>query len=83
MAVRRGYAPTWHRVAAALLDFFTIFLAAGYAIAKLTGDIKDNGFALNGVPFVVLLAVTVAYFWICRRYLGGSIWDRVFRIPRP
>jgi hypothetical protein len=81
--MRRGYIPAWHRVLAALLDFFTIFLAAGYGIAKLTGDIKDNGFALSGLPFVALLAVTVAYFLIGRRYLGGTIWDRVFRIPRP
>ena len=83
MAVRRRHVPGWHRFAAALLDFLTIFLAAGFGIAALTDDINKHGFDLSGWPFTALLALIVAYFWICRRYLGGSIWDRIFRIPRP
>ena len=82
MAARRGYVPAWHRVAAAVLDFFTVFLAAGFGIAALTDDINDNGFSLSGWPALALLVILVVYFWISRRYLGGSIWDRVFRSPR-
>jgi hypothetical protein len=44
---------------------------------------KDGGFTLNGWPAVVWFALIVAYFFIGRRYAGGTLWDRVFGIRRP
>jgi hypothetical protein len=76
-------AATWKRVVAAILDFFTIFFAGGYVIARLTGGMTDDGFNLKGAPAFVLFAVIVIYFFVGRRYAGGTLWDRIFRIERP
>jgi hypothetical protein len=76
-------AATWKRVIAAILDFFTIFVAAGYAIARVSGGMTDDGFKLTGAPALVLFAVIVVYFFVGRRYAGGTLWDRIFRIARP
>ena len=77
----RGVA-TWKRVVAAILDFLTVFFAGGYAIASVTGNTTSKGFELNGWPALLLFALIFAYFFVGRRYLGGTIWDRIFRIPR-
>ena len=74
--------PTWKRATAAILDFFTIFFAAGYAIGRLTGGLTDDGFKLDGWPALLLFAVVVAYFVVSRKWLGGSLWDRILGIPR-
>jgi hypothetical protein len=76
-------AATWKRVVAAILDFFTIFFVAGYVIANVTGETTEGGFSLNGASALVLLVVIVAYFWIGRKYAGGTLWDRMLRIGRP
>jgi len=76
-------AKVWKRVTASILDFFTAFAVVGYAVAALTGNMKDGGFTLNGWPAVVWFALIVAYFFIGRRYAGGTLWDRVFGIRRP
>ena len=76
-------APVWKRVFAVILDVITVFSIGGWAIARMTGNTTENGFNLNGMPAVVLFAVIVAYFFVCRRYLGGTLWDRILRIGRP
>jgi|SoiMethySBSTD1v2_1073268.scaffolds.fasta_scaffold2250749_2 hypothetical protein len=76
-------AKVWKRVLGAILDFLTIFFVGGYALGRLTGNMTDEGFSLTGAPAVVLFALIVAYFWIGRRYAGGTIWDRIFHIGRP
>jgi hypothetical protein len=76
-------AANWKRVIAAILDFFTIFIAGGFVIARLTGGMTEDGFNLKGGPAFVLFAVIVVYFVIGRLYAGGTLWDRIFRIARP
>ena len=76
-------AATWKRVVAAILDFFTVFFAAGYAIARATGGMTEDGFNLKGGPAFGLFAVIVIYVFVGRRYAGGTLWDRIFRIGRP
>jgi hypothetical protein len=74
----------WKRVVASILDFFTVFLVAGYLIGAATGDITPGGtFNLNGWPALLLFAIIIAYFFFGRRYAGGTLWDRIFRIGRP
>ena len=68
---------TWRKVAAAILDFLTIFFVGGYAIGHLTNNVTDDGFKLEGMPALVLLALIVAYFVILGRYLGGTLWQRL------
>ena len=63
--------------------FFTVFFAGGYLIGYATGDITDTGFNLHGLPALGLFALIVVYFFIGRRYAGGTLWDRIFRIKRP
>ena len=75
-------AAVWKRVLATILDLITVFSAAGYAIAKLTGNTTQDGFKLEGGPAFVLFGVTVAYFIIGRKIAGGTLWDRVFGIKR-
>lgn len=76
-------AAVWKRVLAAILDFITVFFVFGWAIANVTGDTTEAGFKLEGGPAIVLFVLIVAYFFICRRYAGGTLWDRIFRIGRP
>jgi DMSO reductase anchor subunit len=71
--------PTWKKVVAAILDFFTVFLIGGFIIAKLAGGETEGGFELKGLPALVLFALIVAYFVIGHRYAGGTIWQRILK----
>lgn len=64
-------------VGAAVLDFFTIFIAGGYVIAKLTGNTIEGGFQLNGMPAFVLFGIIIAYFVIGSKYADGTLWQRI------
>ncbi len=66
-------------VAAAILDFLTIFFLGGYIIGKATGNTTESGFQLNGLPALILFAVIIAYFVIGSRYAGGTIWQRILK----
>lgn len=72
--------PTWKVVIAAILDFITVFFVGGYIIGYLTGGLTEEGFSLSGLPALLLFAVVVAYFWVLTKYLGGTIWRRIFGI---
>ena len=76
-------AATWKRVAAPILDFLTVFFGGGMFIAWATGNTTDGGFNLNGAPALALFALIVVYFFVGRRYAGGTLWDRIFGIRRP
>jgi hypothetical protein len=66
-------------VAAAILDFLTVFFIGGYVISLLFGGRTQQGFQLNGGPAFLLFAVIVLYFWLGSRYAGGTIWQRILR----
>ncbi|MHA1570668.1 MAG: hypothetical protein ACTSWM_02515 [Alphaproteobacteria bacterium] len=68
---------TWRKAVAAILDFFTAFFVFGYLIARFTGDTTEGGFELNGMPAIVLFVLVIAYFVIGRKFLGGTIWQRI------
>lgn len=74
---------TWKRVVASILDFFTVLFVGGYAIALLSGGLTGDGFNLNGGPAFGLFALIAVYFFVGRRYAGGTLWDRILRIGRP
>lgn len=76
-------APMWKRVIASILDFFTAFFAFGMAIGYATGQTTSGGFNLTGWPALLLFALIIVYFFAGRRYLGGTLWDRIFGIARP
>jgi hypothetical protein len=71
--------PSWRKVVAAILDFFTIFFVGGFIIARLTGGTTDGGFNLQGLPAIILFGLIVAYFWVGYRYAGGTIWQRILK----
>ncbi len=73
----RKPAGTWRKVIAAILDFIFIFFVGGYVIGYLTGGLTEGGFKLNGGPAFLLFAVVVLYFIIFRRYLGGTLFQRL------
>lgn len=75
--------PAWLRGIAATLDFLTVFFVAGWIIGHLSGQTTDTGFVLTGGPAIACIGVTIAYFLLGRRVLGGTLWDRIFRIGRP
>jgi hypothetical protein len=68
---------TWRKVLAAILDFVTVFFAGGYAIARWTGNLTDDGFKLEGMPALILFALIIVYFVAGSKYLGGTIWQRI------
>lgn len=76
-------APVWKRVVAVILDVFTVFFLGGWIIAKFTGETTADGFNLQGGSAFVLFALIAVYFFVGRRYAGGTVWDRVLRIKRP
>jgi hypothetical protein len=76
-------APVWKRVVAVILDFLTVFFAGGWAIGWYTGDATSTGFNLNGAPALILFALIAVYFFVLRRYAGGTLWDRILGIGRP
>lgn len=76
-------AATWKRVTAAILDFLTVFYLGGLAIGKVTGGASGGSFELSGLPALALFVLIVIYFYVCRRHLGGTLWDRIFSIARP
>jgi hypothetical protein len=76
-------AATWKRVIASILDFFTVLFVGGYGIALFSGGMTSDGFSLNGPPAIALFALIAVYFFVGRRYAGGTLWDRIFRIRRP
>jgi hypothetical protein len=54
-----------------------IFALAGYAIGHFTGNTTEEGFALKGGPAFLLFAVIILYFIIFRRFLGGTVFQRL------
>ncbi|MGZ3410157.1 MAG: hypothetical protein ACXWJW_09855 [Xanthobacteraceae bacterium] len=76
-------APVWKRTLAAILDFLMLFFVGGWIIGKVSGETTENGFALSGAPAIILFVVIIAYFVAGRRFLGGTIWDRILGIARP
>ena len=70
-------AATGRKVLAAILDFFTVFFVLGYTIAKLTGNVTNDGFKLEGMPAFVMFALIIIYFVAGTKYLGGTIWQRI------
>ena len=70
---------TWRVVLAGVLDFFTAFFVFGYLVGSVTGETTDGGFELNGVSALVAFALIVAYFWLGRKYFGGTLWQRILK----
>ena len=71
---------TWRIVVAAILDFLLVFFGAGYVIARLTGNTTADGFELNGGPALLLFALVIAYFVVMNKWLGGTLFKRLFGI---
>ena len=70
---------TWRKVVAAILDFIFIFAISGYVVAHFTGNTTDEGFDLKGGPAFIVFAIIILYFILFRRYLGGTIFQRLLR----
>ena len=68
---------TWRKVVAAILDFITIFFVGGYLIGALTGNLTSSGFKLEGMSALLLFILIIAYFYVGRKFLGGTLWQRI------
>ena len=68
---------TWRKVVVAILDFLFIFAAAGYVVGYMTGNLSENGFEFKGGPAFIVFAIIILYFVIFRRYLGGTVFQRL------
>ena len=69
----------WRKLLGAIFDFLTVFFVGGYVIGKWTGDMTDDGFKLEGLPALSLFVVIAVYFFVGKKYLGGTIWQRLLR----
>ena len=75
----RKPAGTWRKVFAAILDFIFIFWVAGLTIGYFSGGLTKDGFSLNGGPALLSFLVIILYFVVFRRYLGGTLFQRLLR----
>jgi hypothetical protein len=50
-----------------------------YVIGKLTYNLTDDGFKIEGLSAFLLFALIAVYFVVGRKYLGSTIWQRVLR----
>jgi uncharacterized membrane protein len=73
---------TWRIVLAAILDFLTAFFGIGFAVAALTGGLTGTGFALNGLPALLVILLIVLYFWGFPRLFGARIWEGILKAKR-
>lgn len=73
---------TWRVILAAILDFFTAFIALGYLVARLTGNLTETGFSLSGAPAFLLFGLIALYFILGIKLLGGTPWQRLLRANR-
>ena len=74
--------PIWRRVVAAILDVITAFFVFGYLVGAATGGLTSDGFNLQGGPAFILFALVIAYFFIGRRFLGGTLWQYILSARR-
>jgi uncharacterized RDD family membrane protein YckC len=68
------------RMVAAILDMIFVGIVcavAGMATAAQLGGVTDSGFALNGMPAVVAIAITSVagflYFWLAEGLFGATL----------
>jgi len=71
---------TGRKVLAGILDFIFVFAVAGYGIARITGQVGEEGFELNGAPAFILFAIVILYFVVFTRFLGGTLWQRLLGV---
>jgi hypothetical protein len=76
----RSSVATWRKIVAAVLDFLFVFVAAGFAVGTLTGNLTKSGFELNGAPALVVFAAVALYFVVFTKFLGGTLWQRVLGV---
>jgi|SRR5215468_5918145 len=78
--------PSWGQVLASVFavvfDLIMVLIVGGFAIAYLTGNLKGGEFSLSGGPAGMLLLVVFAYFIICMKFFGGTLWQRTLRVGR-
>lgn len=72
------------RAVAFILDLVLLFVAA-YAVALLTGGATSTGFELSGIPFLLTVAVWIAYFAVLEKTVGATLGKMVMglRVVQP
>lgn len=78
-----GQAPaSWRIILAFLLDFITAFFVFGFLVGKLSGGITPDGFQLQGFAAVVFFGLIIAYYVVCNRFFGGTLWKYILKARR-
>ncbi|WP_426954686.1 RDD family protein [Muricoccus radiodurans] len=80
LAIEPRRAGFFRRLVAGILDTVFIFFAAGFAIGAATGGLTEGGFRLEGGSAFLLFAAVIAYFVVFSRFLGGTLFQRLFLI---
>lgn len=62
------------------LDFLTAFVVFGYSVGRLAGTNTEVGIKLDASGWIVVALLIAAYFWVDRKFLGGTLWQRVLKI---
>ena len=78
--------PLWKRVLALLLDLATLWMLVLLPMARLFGtatwDASGVRYQLGGWPGLFGVALCIGYFFVSRKLIGGTPWERVLRMPR-
>ena len=66
----------WRVIVAFILDLIVSFFAIGFVFFSVNTDTTENGFALSGLPAVIMIALWIAYMAGMPR-LGGRLFQRI------
>jgi uncharacterized RDD family membrane protein YckC len=72
----------WRLLLAAIFDIISTFVGFGFLVASFTGGLIEHGFSLSGWAALLWLALTVAYFIVFNKFLGGTIGKWIFSARR-
>jgi len=67
---------------AVCVDILISFMGFGYIIGLITGQTSSSGFKLSGLPALFLLVLIFAYFFLSKKYFGGTLGQKIFGLKK-
>jgi uncharacterized RDD family membrane protein YckC len=68
------------KIIAFIIDVLIAFVGLGYIIALIFGGVREDGFSLQGPTAFILFALVIAYYVLCKKYLGQTLGRKIMGI---